>query len=349
MSQNQEIEKQFFASLIQFDAAAKTGTFYLMNTSRNRNGWGVTAKALDEALPTLKGKPLGMGKGYKPGHFKDAELMDSGKFTDYEGKGNYALGKAVIEDPQTVVMLQQGKLGPVSTVIHAYDVRCSKCLHQFKGTENPQEHECIKNGEAYEQIHSYAFKRFDFVDVPAYPQAGLMEMSAASNNSEVPLTLYASFYESQAVKTELGKEDKKMGENQEKRIAELENQLKQASDSLKTAETKAQTQETAISEFKAELEKIKKAEHDTLVNETFEARRQAGLAGKEDEEKTMLQAQVDSTLKILKSDALKTASILESTTKTQPKVTFTAQSQNELEAAIKEMRSTIGFPETKEA
>ena len=64
-------ELVFIAGLHRLDAANKKAVFYLMNTSRNRNRWGVTQKALDEALPSLLKKPLGMGKDYKLGHFAD--------------------------------------------------------------------------------------------------------------------------------------------------------------------------------------------------------------------------------------------------------------------------------------
>ena len=55
-------ELVFIAGLHRLDAANKKAVFYLMNTSRNCNRWGVTQKALDEALPSLLKKPLGMGK-----------------------------------------------------------------------------------------------------------------------------------------------------------------------------------------------------------------------------------------------------------------------------------------------
>ena len=61
----QSVELTFLAGLHKLDAATRTATFYIMNTSRNRNRWGVTEKALAEALPSLKGKKLGMGKDYR--------------------------------------------------------------------------------------------------------------------------------------------------------------------------------------------------------------------------------------------------------------------------------------------
>jgi hypothetical protein len=350
MSQ-QAREKQFYASLIKLNAAAKTGTFYLMNTSQNRNGWGVTAQALDEALPTLKGKPIGMGQGYKLGHFPDKDSMDSGKFTSYENKGNYALGDASIEDEKTLTMMKNGEAAAVSVVIHVYAIKCSQCGKTFNMEDDIQAHQCIKDGKAYEQVTSFAFKRVDFVDVPAYPQAGLMDMNASSQQQE-PFTLYASFYEAQAVKTEPFKEvNHKMAENpQEKRIADLEASLQKAAADLKEAEKKAATNETETKELKAELDKIKAAQHEQLVNEAYEARKQAGISGEEQVERKMLTAQDDSVLKIMKSDAEKTASIVEKSAKTAPKVRYETNTSTELEAAVKNMQATLGFKtETKEA
>jgi hypothetical protein len=54
-----------------------------MNTSRNRNRWGVTDKALEEALPTLKGKAIGMGANYKiDRHYPEGQTLDSGQLIE---------------------------------------------------------------------------------------------------------------------------------------------------------------------------------------------------------------------------------------------------------------------------
>ena len=77
----QGLELTFLAGLHKLDAANKTATFYIMNTSRNRNRWGVSEKALSEAWPSLKGKKLGMGAGYRiDKHYPEGEMMDSGVF-----------------------------------------------------------------------------------------------------------------------------------------------------------------------------------------------------------------------------------------------------------------------------
>jgi aminoglycoside/choline kinase family phosphotransferase len=43
-SENSGRELRFLAGLQCFDAAAKTATFYLMNTSKNMKVWGVNAR-----------------------------------------------------------------------------------------------------------------------------------------------------------------------------------------------------------------------------------------------------------------------------------------------------------------
>src|SRR5665647_2305330 len=108
-------ERSFLAGMLKFavdDQGKRSASFYIMNTSRNRNRWGVTDKALEEALPTLKGKALGMGANYKiDRHYPEGQTIDSGKFVSTQKPGAYALGTAKIEDEQTWSMMHSGKLG----------------------------------------------------------------------------------------------------------------------------------------------------------------------------------------------------------------------------------------------
>ena len=60
------VKLRFNASLsILGDRQAR---FYLLDTQLNRNNWRVTEKALREALPDLRGKPLGCIPGYRVNH-----------------------------------------------------------------------------------------------------------------------------------------------------------------------------------------------------------------------------------------------------------------------------------------
>jgi hypothetical protein len=175
-------ERRFVAGLLSFasDVNGNRASFYIMNTSRNRNRWGVTDQALEEALPTLKGVKLGMGEGYKiDRHYPDGKTIDSGVFIGYEKPGAYALATAKIDDAKTWQLMQEHKLGPVSVVIHSFRDTCSVCGEDLSAKKKPfTEHKCLSEGDAYVKVESFRFKRVDFVDVPAYPQAGLLEMAS---------------------------------------------------------------------------------------------------------------------------------------------------------------------------
>ena len=192
MSKQHSHELVFIAGLHRLDAANKKAVFYLMNTSRNRNRWGVTQKALDEALPSLLKKPLGMGKDYKLGHFPDEESINVGLFSAFENKGNYALGTVDITDDKALAMLEAGELGPISSVILPYYDTCSVCGEVLDA--NWENHPCIAENKAFSEVQSFEFHRFDFVDVPAYPQAGFMNFASKREDKMVPLTLLASVY-----------------------------------------------------------------------------------------------------------------------------------------------------------
>ena len=130
-------------------------------------------------MPTLKGVKLGMGAGYKiDRHYPDGKTMDSGVFISYEKSGAFALATAKIDDLKTWQMMQQRKLGPISVVIHSFRDTCSSCGVDLSAKKDPfSEHECLSEGDAYAKVESFRFKRVDFVDVPAYPQASLLEMA----------------------------------------------------------------------------------------------------------------------------------------------------------------------------
>ena len=177
-------QHSFFASLESLNEKDHTATFYLMNTSPNRNRWGVTAQALEEALPTLQGKKIGMGKNYQTQkHY--SETIDSGTFTNYEFNESYASATAKIDDAKTWDMMKNGELGPISVVISCFLDVCSKCSANLRGIDSPEKtHSCFAASETFSRVESFVFTRVDFVDVPAYPQAGVMEMSAAFYSSK---------------------------------------------------------------------------------------------------------------------------------------------------------------------
>jgi hypothetical protein len=211
LSRQSSHELFFIAGLHRLDAANKKAVFYLMNTSRNRNRWRVTQKALDEALPSLLKKPLGMGKDYKLGHFPDEESINVGVFSAFENKGNYALGTVDITDDKVLGMLEAGELGPISSVILPYYDTCSVCGEVLDA--NWENHPCIAENKAFSEVQSFEFHRFDFVDLPAYPQAGFMNFASRREDKSVPLTLLASVYSNS--RSPILQEQNKVSEKQE--------------------------------------------------------------------------------------------------------------------------------------
>jgi hypothetical protein len=242
-------------------------------------------------------------------------------------------------------MMQRGELGPVSVVLHSYRESCSKCGAHLSTEQDPAEHTCIKEGLGHEQLDSFVFHRVDFIDVPAYPQAGLLEFSAKSPDRAVPLEVLASFYVSQSPK--LSKEPKKLSEKIEEKVAVLEQANKQLEGDLKKAQKYAEEATRKANEFGAKLEAIAKEKHDKLVTQTYEARVKAGIAGKEDQEKQWFSKLNDETLTILISDAEKFASLIVQEPQT-PKTKYTQTEGEPLLEAVNTRRAKLGLAPLKE-
>jgi len=359
LSQQQLVEYSFYAGLHQLDAASKTATFYIMNTSRNRNRWGVTEKALAEALPSLKGKKLGMGLDYRTDkHYPDGQTMDVGVFVAFDNKGSYATGDAKISDAKAWRMLEKGELGATSVVIHAYHVACSLCGAELEpNSQAVENHPCFKTSNAYEQVHSFVFARVDFVDVPAYPQAGLLELASQSSSRKVPLELLAGFYVSQNSESSLTGDTKKVTEKIEefeKKISaleqekqELQNQiaeLKQAAVANAEAKKTIAELKAALDAVKAELKAKADQEHAALVEQAYKARVEAGIAGDEKLEREMLAKHSNDVLSVFIADAQKVSVKLQAQgSNPVPKTKYNAQTVTDLKAAIAERRASYGF------
>jgi regulator of replication initiation timing len=164
------VELRFWASVhsIETGEEQRLATFYIMNTSLNRNRWKVTDKALEDALSTLLNKALNCIPGYRVDHVH--EPLQVGQWIKIDKPDGYALATAEITDDVVWEKLNSGEWGPVSVIIRAFKVTCSKCGADVTG--GPDEH--IQKGEGHEVIESFVFDRVDFVDEPAYPQAGLL-------------------------------------------------------------------------------------------------------------------------------------------------------------------------------
>ena len=346
MSKQHCHELVFIAGLHRLDAANKKAVFYLMNTSRNRNRWGVTQKALDEALPSLLKKPLGMGKEYKLGHFPDEESMNVGLFSAFENKGNYALGTVDITDDKVLAMLEAGELGPISSVIFPYYDSCSVCGEVLDA--NWENHPCIAENKAFSEVQSFEFHRFDFVDVPAYPQACFMNFASKREDKLVPLTLLASVYNNS--RSPILQEQNKVSEKQEKeneKIAALEQRATKAEADLKKAQDDASANATKVNELSAELKAIKDEKHAGLVEQAYRARVEAGIAGEEKTDREMLAALDDKNLKLFFVEAVKIAKVVSTQGHQSPKNKYQTGEEDELAAAVAAKRAELGLPEIK--
>lgn len=280
-------------------AEGNEATFYVMNTTVNRNSWGVSDKALEEALPTLHNKPLGCGPEYRiDGHYP--EPIKVGMFYKAEKPDGYALGTATITDDFVWVKLTEGEWGPISVVINSYRETCSHCGEVITDLEDPWTHRCIADGDGYVLVESFVFNRIDLVDVPAYPQAGFLKQAAAH---VVPIELLAGFYQGHQQGSR--KEEKKELELEELRTQnqELETRCGELEQSL--------SQETAAREKAEErLTALEAERHGELVEEVLEARAKAGLVEDKEAEREALSDKGIDQLKMLYADALKTQKLV---------------------------------------
>ncbi len=346
MSKQQNHELVFIAGLHRLDAANKKAVFYLMNTSRNRNRWGVTQKALDEALPSLLKKPLGLGKDYQLGHFPDEQSINVGVFSAFENKGNYALGTVDITDDEALAMLEAGELGPISSVIFPYYDTCSVCGEVLDA--NWESHPCITENKAFSEVQSFEFHRFDFVDVPAYPQAGFMNFASKREDKSVPLALLAGIYSNS--RSPILQEQNKVSEKQEKeneKIAALEQRATKAEADLKKAQDDASANAAKVNELSAELKAIKDEKHTGLVEQAYRVRVEAGIAGEEKADREMLAGLDDKNLKLFTVEAQKIAKVVSTQGHQSPKNKYQAGEEDELAAAVAAKRAELGLPEIK--
>ena len=348
-------ELHFYAGLYRLTAVEgkKKAEFYLMNTYRNRRkpSWGVTEQALEQALPTLLGKPLGMGKDYKTDqHYPEDQLMDSGTFTSHTNHGRYATGTAEITDKQTYEMLKTGTLKAISTVIYPYYEFCSVCNEQLDHTWETHPH--IKSGEGYARVESFEFARFDFVDTPAYPQAGFLNFAASKNQNQsdntyasLPLLagLYACAHPTTTTKTNQKIDFKNVNSMDEKEIVAALGTLQKDLTSLSASVTALTANfNTMREEQKTEKTQREQKEAAQLVETAYLARLKAGLT-----------TEAARTVEVAKlaacnAEALKLL-IAEANTKppTQTQEAQTKHPKSEpptnLEAALAQASQTLGF------
>lgn len=220
------VELRFWAAVHSIESGdeKRLATFYLMNTSLNRNRWRVTDKALEDALSTLLWKPLGCIPSYRVNHVH--EPLQVGKWIRVEKPDGYALATTEIGNDVAWEKVSGGEWGPVSVVIKAKKVACSVCGMDITGA--PDEH--ILSGEGHEVVESFVFDRVDFVNEPAYPQAGLITIGhlAGADTSEGGV-LYTSQSTMDGAQGPQGSdpkpEEKKEKKKMEAQLAELQREL----------------------------------------------------------------------------------------------------------------------------
>ncbi len=295
-----DLELRFSASMQGTDAGRRLATFYLMNTSPNRNNWAVSDKALEEALPTLLGKPLGCIPGYRVDHVHQPTQV--GRWVRVEKPDGYALATAEITDSEAWERIRSGEFGPVSVVIKAYRVTCSKCGADI--TAAPDSH--ILAGEAYEIVDSFAFERVDFVSDPAYPQAGVLTVGASRSKVDGLAGARA--------------DDPKLAED-----SEMEDELKKEVESLKAENA----------DLKTKVRRLEAERKEERVQHTIEARLKAGLVRDRVAEEERLRNLSDEALLLIVEDANQIAE--RPMKQAGPKAKFNAEG-SDLDSAVEETR-----------
>lgn len=342
------------------DADENLATFYIMNTSENRVGWGVTAEGLEEALPTLLNKIIGFGTGYKNDKHYD-KPKSGGKCVKTDMPDHYALGTFSITDNRVWELLNEGEWGPISVVISSFKQSCSKCGEDISA--DPWDHKCIKSKKAYVNVERFKFVRVDFIDVPAYPQAGLLNFGAGGEGL-CPVELCAGFYESQSI---TGQAPGSPGldpnpEEKRKKMDELEklkgemtelqgsiatltterDELKKELAELKAAAEKDPDEDPKVKELQDKIKKMEAAAHAELLEATVTARVEAGLSPDRDTATEELKDYSDAMLILAASDAGKVKKKIEAVKPTGPKTKFDGKEDRDtFTAAIEEKRDEL--------
>jgi predicted regulator of Ras-like GTPase activity (Roadblock/LC7/MglB family) len=341
----------YVAAIHSFSYSEKKGIFYLINTSPNKNMWGVSTTALADGLPTVLNKPLGMGKNYRKGHFNPEDSMNSGIFTAHENKGNYALGTAEISDQKTLDKMRTGELNAVSVVITPHKIVCSKCGQQLPDNTRPGQLHCQNSPLT---VESFVFDRVDFVDNPAYPQAGLLKIAAEylQSNTSTPLSLTAAVYEcSQTQNSVKILKSEKMMSDPKIEIEKIEAQVADFSKTCADLSSRLTAAETGLAALKAENDKAKAELHAALIEKVFTARKAAGITVLDDTvERTMLSGMTASALNLLLTEAEKKKATMQAETigASNPKFNKTQNTVNSLAAALQAQREELTIPVVEE-
>ncbi|MCL2691007.1 MAG: hypothetical protein FWE56_01960 [Candidatus Bathyarchaeota archaeon] len=298
-----------FAGIVDTVKDDNKAIFSLMTDGSNRNQQGLTKEAMVKCLKNMNGTPLRIGKNYRTGH-NQQNKMCVGKFldtTEYEG---YAIGTAEITDPHVAHLLKNGELGPISWQMIYQKAQCSNCGTDLSGQDWHQ-HGCIKNGSAYSQLFDATIVGFDFVDQPAYPDAGFKKFVAAagvnledlnkdhSGKTRV-LRAYADLYEFSQQQQQIKEEKMKMSTEQQNLFSQ---RLDTLEPKLVAVTAQIETLTGIVNTIQEHFSNKAKLDHAALVEEAYTLRAAAGVAAEASVEKTKLSIKTDAELEENIADA----------------------------------------------
>jgi hypothetical protein len=327
-SSNSGIELRFWASVQRLGArdGSRLATFYLMDAGLNRNRWRVTDGALEGALSSLLGKPLGCIPGYRVNHAHVP--LRVGRWVSVEKPDGYALATAEITDDIAWENISKGEWGPVSVVIKAFRVTCSACGRDITG--GPDEH--VVRGEGHEVIEGFAFDRADFVSEPAYPQAGLLALSHPPGvESPNRVALHTSLSKPDGAQGPQGSDPKPEGKKEKKK---MESNLSELRQELETLERENR-------HLRERLRHVEDERHQRLVDTAMDARFRAGLAKDRRAESERLVGLDDATLELMVEDAERVAERLARAKPHGPKTRYASNTVGTFEAAVEDMREQL--------
>lgn len=345
------VELRFWAAVhsIETGEEARLATFYLLNTSLNQNRWRVTDKALEDALSTLLNKAINCIPGYRINHVH--EPLQVGQWIRVDKPNGYALATAEITDDVAWEKLNSGEWGSISVVIRAFKVTCSVCGADITGA--PDEH--IENGEGHEVIESFVFDRVDFVEEPAYPQAGLITLGQIAASAHGIISEKAvgaavigrtpEFIASRSTQT--GPQGAP-GQNPEEKERKNMEELAEVRQELEQVKAENKTLKTENTDLKGRVETLEAERHQEHIDAALEARAKAGLVADRQTEAERLKELDDQTLDLLREDAGKVAEKMAKAPPTGPKAKYTADDKSTFEGAVEDARERL-FGHRKEA
>jgi hypothetical protein len=221
----------------------------------------------------------------------------------------------------------------------------------------------VPGGEGHEIIESFTFDRVDFVNSPAYSQAGIITVGhlAESVMYGLPPGYHASQSNMDGPQGAQGV-DPNPDEEEEKKMEAKVEELQQELETLKTEIARLTSENADLKErleacesgkpevaaLKDKLQRIEAERHQERVDAAVEARAEAGLVKDREAEAERLKELDDATLILLAEDAGKIAEKLAKAKPIGPKAKYTAETATAFDAAVEDARMRL-FGYRKEA